>query len=404
MAKTARFKPSKTASGTWCLNVPARYSESGKRERFFYQTKDKAMEAAAQLKEQRELFGAQATAISPSLAEAATEAANILQPWGLSIVEAARIVAAIREKENASKPVAGAVDAWMEACEHLRQKTIQGYRQTANRLRLALGDRLLATLTAEDLQLALTPKGTPPTAAAGHVRTGKAFWRWSAEQGWCDAATFDRVKPPKDGRPDGEIEVLTADEAARLLAVAEEHFPHAVASFALQLFAGIRAEELTRLSAENVTPEGIELGAAITKKGRRRHIVPSETLAAWLSAHPFTPCPNWRRVDRAARYLAGWKLAPDPDLVPESLIRGDGDATAPAWPQNALRHSHASYSVAAGVPLESLLFEFGHTGNPNVLRQHYVGRVTKKDALRYFAIRPGGKLAKAKLKTVKGAA
>jgi hypothetical protein len=58
------------------------------------------------------------------------------------------------------------------------------------------------------------------------------------------------------------------------------------------------------------------------------------------------------------------------------------------WPQNAIRHSHASYAIAAGVPLESLLFEFGHTGNPSVLREHYVGRASKKEAKTFFQIGP----------------
>jgi len=46
--------------------------------------------------------------------------------------------------------------------------------------------------------------------------------------------------------------------------------------------------------------------------------------------------------------------------------------------------------VAAGVPLESLLFEFGHTTNPAVLREHYVGRASKKDAIAFFTIGPKG--------------
>ena len=75
------------------------------------------------------------------------------------------------------------------------------------------------------------------------------------------------------------------------------------------------------------------------------------------------------------------------------------------WPQNALRHSHASYAVASGVPLESLLFEFGHAGNPTLLRQHYVGRASKKQALEFFAIRPEGETDEAvQLETVEAVA
>jgi hypothetical protein len=70
------------------------------------------------------------------------------------------------------------------------------------------------------------------------------------------------------------------------------------------------------------------------------------------------------------------------------------------WPQNALRHSHASYAVASGVPLESLLFEFGHAGNHTLLRQHYVGRASKKQALEFFSIAPQGVKISRKLEVV----
>jgi hypothetical protein len=69
-----------------------------------------------------------------------------------------------------------------------------------------------------------------------------------------------------------------------------------------------------------------------------------------------------------------------------------------------LRHSFASYAIAAGTPLEEMLFSFGHTGSPSLLRQHYLGRATKKDALEFFALRPGGETAEVQLEIVEGAA
>ena len=391
MAKPIRFTPKRTASG-WRLNIPPKISETGKRQQLFYRTQALALTAADDLKRKVEIFGVQTRAIAPSLAEKATAAAALLAPYGIDLLEAARIVAAIRERETASCPLSTAAEAWLVACEGLRTKTTQGYRQTANRLKAALGERVLATLSADELQKALVPPGTPPTSAAGHIGAGKAFWNWSAEKGWCRAETFKAVRLAKTSATKGEIEILTPAEAETLLRTAEEYFPRAVASYALQLFAGIRAEEITRLDAEHVTADGIELPAAVTKKGRRRHITPSATLAAWLAKYPFEPCPNWRRVDRAVRYLAGWNLAPDPDLVKLSE-ETEGDkpkAPRPDWPQNALRHSHASYSVANGDSIDTLLFEFGHTANPGVLRAHYRGRASKKQAIEYFAIAPEG--------------
>jgi site-specific recombinase XerD len=254
----------------------------------------------------------------------------------------------------------------------------------------ALGTRLLATLTAEDLQKALAPAGTPATAAAGHLRTGKAFWRWSAERGWCEADSFKAVKLPKSTAEKGEIEILAPAEAEALLRVAEEHFPQAVATFAVQLFAGIRVEEIARMESEHITADGIELPASVTKKGRRRHITPSDTLTAWLEKYPFKPCPNWRETSAACRRLAGWDVM---SVILRERLKSGTIEQIPSisrgrWPQNALRHSHASYSVAAGVPLESLLFEFGHAGNPTILRQHYLGRTSKAQAAEFFRILP----------------
>lgn len=388
------------------MNVPAKYTETGKRERHYHRTQKEALAAAKLLKQSAAEFGHKSQAIKPSLAEDATAAAAMLEPWGVSLLEAARIVSAIRTKETASRPLSEAADDWLIACEGLRPKTLQGYKHTANRMKAALGDRILTTLTAEDLQGAVAPAGTPATAAAGHLRTAKALWRWCAENGWCDAKTFDGVKLPKASIESGEIGILTPAQAANLLAVAEEHFPQTVASFALQLFAGIRAEEITRMESKHVTADGIELPASVTKKGRRRHITPSATLAAWLAKYPFQPCPNWRETSVAVRRLAGWEVVSV--ILNERLRVGTLDnlpkLTFGKWPQNALRHSHASYAVAIGVPLESLLFEFGHAGNPTLLRQHYVGTASKKQALEFFAIMPEGVEAPATIQPVESVA
>jgi integrase len=291
-------------------------------------------------------------------------------------------------------------------CEGLRQKTQQGYKHTAKRLKAALGTRLLATLTGEDLQTALAPAGTPATAAAGHLRTGKAFWRWCAEKGWCDATTFNAVKLPKSTVETGEIAILAPAEVETLLRVAEEHFPQTVPLFALQLFAGIRAEEIVRMEEKHVTADGIDLPASVTKKGRRRHITQSATLVAWLEKYPFKPCPNWRETSAAVRRLAGWDVV-SVILNERVRVKTRGELPKPTlgrWPQNALRHSHASYAVASGVALETLLFEFGHTGNASVLRGHYVGKASKKQALEFFAIMPEGVEAPATIQPVENVA
>jgi site-specific recombinase XerD len=379
--------------GRFKVDVPASISESGKRERHWFKTITAAKAHALKLKKELKEVGQGATIIKPALAESAQRAAEILEPWGISLVEAARMVAEIRKTQSNSCFVSDATAAWLLACEALRPRTLGGYTQTAAKLKQSFGDSILATITAAQIQEAVCPMGSSGAAVEGHLRNAKAFWRWSAKRGWCDADVFNGVEMPKGGRDSDEIQILTVEQAKKLLEVAAQHYPQSVPHYALQLFAGIRAEEVKRLDQEHVTAEGIELSAEVTKKGRRRHITPNETLAAWLKAYPFKPCDNWREIDKACRRLTGW-------AVESRLLKEPEAATLGAWPQNALRHSHASYAVAFGVKLETLLFEFGHSGNQNLLRQHYVGRASKKDALSYYSIAPEG----VKIKLVKAVA
>lgn len=379
MARKTEFNHIKTKRG-WMVSCPPGLSATGLRERCYFKTRDKARDHAAGLREKAKLNGENALAIRPALAEAAVQAESILEPWGLSLVEAARIAAAIRKRETESRPMEEATSAWLIACEGLRPRTVDGYRQVAKRLDTALSGRLLAAITAEQLQAVVAPPGTVGAAVMGRIRNARAFWRWAASKGWCEADVFDGVEAPK-GNTDAEIEVLTPVEAKALLRVAEKHYPQAVASYALQLFAGIRAEELVRLEAHHVTPSGIDMPASVTKKNRRRHISPNDTLMVWLKRYPFSSCANWDEVNKACRRLAGW-------AVESRLLKDPPKPTKGPWPQNALRHSHASYAIAVGVPLETLLFEFGHAGTPALLRSNYVGRVTKKAAIEFFAIVP----------------
>jgi site-specific recombinase XerD len=390
MAKQSRFHAVLTPGRGWRLNIPAGLSTTGKRQQLFFKTRALAEAEAVRLKGQAKEFGQQARALSPSLAEAAAAAANLLQPWGVGILEAARFYAAARELESASRPLDEAAEEWLLSCEGLRSRTYGSYKGSVKRLKAALGSRTLASLTTADLQAAIAPPGTAGTAAQVHIRSCRAFWRWAAKKGLCKAEVF-KVEAPKGSR-DKEIEILTPAEARALLTTAAKYFPAAVPLYAVQLFAGVRAQEVARLESEHFTESGIDLPAGVSKKGRRRFIEYGDTLKAWLEKFPFESVANWPRIDAAVRKLAGWDLKSQvvADMVAAGTLQSAPKPFRGVWPQNALRHSHASYSVASGVPLESLLFTFGHAGDSTLLRHHYLGRASKKTALEYFAILPEG--------------
>ena len=147
----------------------------------------------------------------------------------------------------------------------------------------------------------------------------------------------------------------------------------------------MRNSELERLDPSDITQEGITLNADTTKTNRRRFIEVPAPLAAWLKAYPVdsTVLPaNWFRKEKAVRRRAGWRVwcdLFDPPNAPEDH---------PDWPDNGLRHTHASVMVALGKPLDNLTFEFGHSGGAAVLKAHYVGVMIKAEAIKIWSLGP----------------
>ncbi len=87
------------------------------------------------------------------------------------------------------------------------------------------------------------------------------------------------------------------------------------------------------------------------------HIDPKETV---LPA-------NWSRKEKAVRRLAGWRVWSD--LVTQLDLRPYLEAKPPRdlpkWPDNALRHTHASVAIAIGQPLDKLMFSGGVVAAPD---------------------------------------
>lgn len=395
MSKPTRFNPYKTASG-WCINVPAKFSETGRRERFFYRTQELAKAAAVDLKSKRDKFGEMARAIAPTLAEQATAAHALLLPFGITVLEAAERIAAMERATAASVPIESALDAFQKAKDGKSEKQVQAIHHMARHLREDFAGRQLSTITGAEVGEHVTARTNGPSAHNAKVRLLVTFWRWCGKppREWCKADALSHIERAET--VSGAIGTLTASEAARLMATAEKHFPDTVPAFAIALFTGMRQREIERLEPGDVTREGITVPAASAKTKRRRFIQTPEPLAAWLAAYPIgetvTP-PNWYRKEKAVRRLAGWKvwsdLVPTLDLKPQMPAEPPEDA--PQWPGNALRHTAASVALAIGKPLEMLIFEHGHAGGVEMLRRHYIGRMPKAEALKIWSIAPAPK-------------
>ena len=390
MPRRPKFKVTKDRD-QWVVNVPASITASGKRERHYSPTFKKAQEEGQRLAAKYHSHGTQAAAIAPSLAEAAVHATERLKPYGMSLEAAINDYLTILDRRSHSVTLATASEAWLEFKSGLRSKTLSGYRETLRKLEV-LEEELMADVTAEQVEQCL--KGVSASSFAAHRRNARALFTWAAKRGWCELGIIQSIEQPVLPQRN-EIETLSPHEARAILTAAEDYYPDAVPAFAIALFAGVRSAELHKLRWRDVKDDGIEISSETAKKKKRRFINFNPTLKAWLAnatrpvEDTFLVTPsNWREKSKAVRRLARFdisarllsKLKPKPKLKKPTRH----------WPQNALRHTHASAAIASGATITDLIFAFGHGQGEQLLREHYVGVYSKKDAIAFWSIGPKG--------------
>lgn len=384
MARKASFKVTNTRRG-WKVEIPASFSPNGERTRSFFKTRDEAKEAASRFRSQQEAHGSAAALIRPALAEDALRAEILLEPYGISILEAARRIASMEEAARRSSVVEAAFEMFLAAKEGRSDSQERAYSHLAAGMKEDFSGRSLSTITGAELLAHVETRTGTPSSFNRRAETLKTFWRWCsrAPRAWCDSKIIEVLESKETIK--GNTGVLSAEECRKLMTTAEEHYPDCVPAFAIALFTGMRKAELARLQSCDVRDDGLEVPALSAKTKRRRFIQMPPPLKAWLETYPIeeavTPS-NWVRKEKAVRRLAGWKVWAD------LLDEPEPPENLPSWPENGLRHTHASVHIALGKPLESLTFEFGHSGGAHVLKSHYVGTMPKAEAASIWALGP----------------
>jgi integrase len=167
------------------------------------------------------------------------------------------------------------------------------------------------------------------------------------------------------GRPG----ILSVEQARALLVNAT---PELVPFFAIGLFAGLRRAELERLDWSEIDFESglIQVTAEKSKTATRRFVTMQPNLRQWLLPlrqlkGSVTPPENFRELFNQARVAAG----------------------ITDWPENALRHSFASYHLAHFKNAASTALECGHTDS-RVTFAHYRELVKPREAARVWKLAP----------------
>jgi len=189
---------------------------------------------------------------------------------------------------------------------------------------------------------------------------------------------------------EGEVGILTPKQAGALLGAANAEILPAVA---IGLFCGLRVAELQRLDWEEVRLDlgHVRVKASKAKSARNRIVPISDNLRAWITPHakvsgPVWP-PNGRKLFEEARLAVGFG---SPKEVAKSVKANEKNPEKKVlleWPDNALRHSFATYHLAHHKNAAELALHMGHT-SPALIFAHYREVVSDADGAAYWGLRP----------------
>lgn len=180
----------------------------------------------------------------------------------------------------------------------------------------------------------------------------------AVKRGWCDSNPVSGVEVPSV--QEKTVPILKPEEIIALLKASSTYCSgNCRASVGMMLYAGIRPHEVARLTWAQVDlrNRAIYIHPRHSKTGGARRVTIHKPLFNILLQHQRDAsekiCPhNWLHHWRELRRAAGWY-------------------GAKRWPQDALRHTYASYHLSHFHNYAELQCEIGHR-DASLLRTRYV--------------------------------
>ena len=337
------------------LKFVVSFKKNGKRARSFFETK-KAAQTFAQLKNNERLIGE-------------TDGAKQLAKFGKTIADAIAFYLPHLQASNQTCTFADLVD------ELLRSKAKDGasavyitdLRCRLGQFKNSFANRIVSEIRTDEIDDWLRDLDVSPVTRNNSRRVLRTAFSFAVKRNYCVGNPVTKTAKAKEPRTD--IGILTIDEASSLL---ENAAPDVLPYIAIGLFAGLRRAEIERLDWSEVDFESglIEVTAQNSKTAQRRLVTMQSNLREWLlplRKHKgnVTPSNCFRELFEQARETAG---------IAE-------------WPDNALRHSFASYHLAAFKNAASTALELGHHDS-RITFAHYRELVKPKNAEKYWNLTP----------------
>jgi integrase len=233
-------------------------------------------------------------------------------------------------------------------------------KNTLNRFCEAFGEREVKTLTAQEVGSWLNGGGWEAITREHYLTDIHTLFNFAIRNKYAAFnPALDVPWPKVTKKPPG---IFTPDQCLELIDATLKHDPELMPWLALVLFGGFRPKEARLVEWSGVSDEFIDLPAGATKNNDRRLVRKTDALKAWLSLGGDLPVRNLKRRLNRVRSKTG---------LP--------------WPHDVLRHSFCSYAVPIWGTVETARMA---DHSETVLKDHYLARVTKEAAEKFWSIMP----------------
>lgn len=309
-------------------------------------------------------------------------ARRILEPFGVTLVEAARSWCAQHSKPLVNATLAQVRTVWLA---HVKAtKSFHDHRSLetcSSRLMKDFGDRQIASITVQELQLWQDEleKSLEGRTVRNVHDAAKRLWKYAKRRGYLDdekLTAMERIERPK-AKP-GRKEIFTHEEMQKLLDAAWRKASPAAAAMVLGAFGYMRSEELCRREAPihrrlqwedfRWKERFIWIRPEVAKNGTSREIPLTNHLKNLL-----------------------WPLRKEGPVYPDARLDLDyaeiSSAAGVTWKANALRHSCLTYAMLTE-PVPSVVANRG--GNTvSVIESNYRNRgATADQAKKWLSLKP----------------
>lgn len=371
MAHLPKLSITNTGDGRITIMIPCRYSDDGRRKRMSFPS----MEAAEVW---REAFlknvlktGEKATVLSIADQEDAIAAILHLRNNGFnsSLKEAASFYIKAHSRFNLD-------EKFSSVFEEYRQHMIQaGYSSsTLNRLDILsrclmpwYNQKNIGSLETKPLRDILNAASSTPAEFNNKLKTLKAFLNYAVKYEYLEKSPAEPIEKKKT--KESIISIVTPLEA-RLLLSAQPEWQHVVA---ILLFAGIRVEELKRMSWSDIEEDEhkiIRVTGRNSKTGATRLIDIQPNLQQFLAKVP--------KPEKEGKIMKKFWEKPWKKMRLHAGIQNE---------KNQCRHSFASYLLASTNDINYVRSQLGHD-TKDMIFQHYRALVRSSDAAEYWNITP----------------